>query len=54
MNAGFASDGVKPVSYTHLYTYSGNFKSKSDMEEVEVSSKDEWQTCEIVTPAEEA
>ncbi|EDP11298.1 hypothetical protein [Amedibacillus dolichus] len=37
----------------NTYTYSGNFKSKSDMEEVEVSSKDEWQTCEIVTSVEE-
>lgn len=33
----------------NTYTYSGNFKSKSDMKEVEVSTKDEWLTCEIVT-----
>lgn len=33
----------------NTYTYSGNFKSKSDMEEVEVTTKDSWKTCEIVT-----
>lgn len=31
------------------YTYSGNFKSSGDKEEVTVTSADNWQTCTIVT-----
>ena len=33
----------------NTYTYSGNFKSKSDKTEVEVTSADNWATCTIVT-----
>lgn len=33
----------------NTYTYSGNFKSKSDKTEVEVTSADDWATCTILT-----
>ena len=37
----------------NTYTYFGNFKSKSDKEEIEVTTKDNWATCEIVEPTPE-
>lgn len=36
----------------NTYTYSGNLKSKSSKTDVEVETKDEWITCEVVTPIE--
>lgn len=33
----------------NTYTYSGNFKNKSEKQEVEATSEDNWATCSIPT-----